>query len=157
MLSGSEGGSARRGMEDLEGQQTNMPIGRQLFRLGKYLSDDRKADFNGSVNGMEKAETRHHLTGEGRFEGLGRMLTVEEAGIAKEMDMDEHEEDNQAEAAADPGSYLFGHWKVRSIALWARLVNSIVHPAVNAYSMLRHSSEVVKGIYRTKRNFTCGH
>ena len=39
---------------------------------------------------MEKAETTHHLTGEGRLKGLGRMLTVEEAGIAKEMNLDEH-------------------------------------------------------------------
>jgi hypothetical protein len=39
---------------------------------------------------MEKAETIHHLTGEGRLKGLGRMLTVEEAGIAKEMNLDEH-------------------------------------------------------------------
>ena len=77
-------------MEDFEGQQTNTPAGSQFFFLGKYLSDDRKVNFNGSVNGMEKAETIHHLTGEGRLKGLGRMLTVEEAGIAKEMNLDEH-------------------------------------------------------------------
>jgi hypothetical protein len=114
-------------MEDLEGQQTDMPIRRRLIRLDKYLSDDRKANFNGGVNGMEKAETGHRPTGESRFEGLGRMLTVEQAGITKEMDMDEQEKDQQAEAATDPRSQMFGHWRMGCIALQARLVNSIVH------------------------------
>src|SRR4030042_1569327 len=104
MKTGTDRISGRRGMEDLEGEQTDMPIRRRLIRLDEYLSDDRKADFNGGVNGMEKAETGHRPTGESRFEGLGRMLTVEQAGITKEMNMEEHKKDKQAEAAADPRS-----------------------------------------------------
>ena len=123
-------------MEDLEGQQTDMPIRRRLIRLDKYLSDDRKADFNGGVNGMEKAETVHRPTGESRFEGLGRMLSVEQAGIAKEMNMEEHKKDKQAEAAADPRSQMFGHWRMSCIALQARLVNNIVQPESHALSVM---------------------
>ena len=53
---------------------------------------------------MEETETGHRPGGEGRFHRLGPMLTVEQAGIAKEMDMDEQEKDQQAEAATDPFS-----------------------------------------------------
>jgi hypothetical protein len=49
---------------------------------------------------MEETEAMHHPARQSRFEGLSRMLAVKQAGIAQEMDVDERQQEDQAEAAA---------------------------------------------------------
>jgi hypothetical protein len=52
------------------------------------------------------------------------------------MGMDEHEEDEQTEAAADPFSQMVSHSRLLFIASQQRLVNSSVHPASHALSVM---------------------
>jgi hypothetical protein len=89
-------------MEYVEGQQTEVALGKRLFRRAGCPGDKRKPGFNGRVNGMQKAETGHRSAGQGRLHGLSIMFPVEQAGVAEVMDLNEREEDKHTEADADP-------------------------------------------------------
>jgi len=58
---------------------------------------------------VQETETRGRPAGECRLQGLGGVITMEKAGVPEKMDMNEHEENEQTEARADPRSQLFGH------------------------------------------------
>ena len=58
---------------------------------------------------MQKAETGHRSAGKSRLHGLGSVFTMEQTGIAEEMDMNEHEEDKQTQADIDPRHQMSGH------------------------------------------------
>jgi hypothetical protein len=46
------------------------------------------------------------------------------AGITEKMNVEEHEEKEQAETATDPRFQMFGHWNESSIALGFLSVNA---------------------------------
>jgi hypothetical protein len=88
-------------MENIEGQKPDGTNDGRLVRLDRSARGFGKHDFDGSVKGMEKAKAGHGPTREGILEGLGRMLPMDEAGIAQEMNVNEREQDDQAKPSAD--------------------------------------------------------
>ena len=101
---------------------------------------------------MEKAKTGHRPAGESRSESLGCVLAVEQTRITQEMDVDEHEEDKQAEPAADPHSQMFVHWESKCITFKALPVNSRLLGAVSNSSPIILFTRGVKGFYGVKEN-----
>jgi hypothetical protein len=89
-----------------------MAAGGPLFRLDEGPIAGRMGNFNGSIDGVEKAQTGHRPAGKSGLESLSGVFTVEHTRIAQEMDVDKGEQDDQAEAAAEPLSQAVGHWLV---------------------------------------------
>ncbi len=96
-------------MEDVEGQKPDRSVTGRLFRLDEGTRGCRKGGFDGSIKGVEKAETGQRPAGECGLERLGRVFPMGETGVAQEMDVDERQQDKQAEASAELFPKAHGH------------------------------------------------
>ena len=101
-------------MEDVEGQEPDGTAAGRLFRLDESTRSCRKSGFNRSIIGVEKAEAGHRPAGNGVLEGLRRVFPMDETGVAQEMDMDERQKEEQAEASAELFPLPLGHAKTYS-------------------------------------------
>jgi len=63
-------------MEDIEGQKRYVSIRKSILGQGHLQWKNKKRDFAGSVNGMEKAETGHRPNGQGRSQRMSGIFTV---------------------------------------------------------------------------------
>jgi hypothetical protein len=96
-------------MEDAEGQEPDGTVAGRLFRLDESTRSFRKSGFNRRIIGVEKAEAGHRPAGNGVLEGLGRVFPMDETGVAQEVDMDERQQEEQAEASAELFPLPLGH------------------------------------------------
>jgi hypothetical protein len=85
---------------------------------------------------MKKTETRHRPYGQGFSQRMGGMFTVNHAGIAQKMNLDERKDQEKAEITTDLIPQLGSHSGVRYISFQCLSVNGRSRSASPSLSVM---------------------
>jgi len=132
-------------MENVESEEPDGAVAGRFFRLEESPRGFRKGGFDGSIAGVEKTEAGHRPAGEGIIERMGRVLPMDETRVAQEMDVDESQQDEQAEACAELLPRPLDHVKIYSAI-----------PGAPRQLEFRLAQPGRKGSLQDERNFTFG-